>query len=360
MEKILIFPFNYENYYFATHKHLLQDFELKSFICVKNSPFLGKDAGFIVDKQTNIIISDDYDKEIKVCDIVLLLDGLENDFLNLYIDKIKTAKRFNKKIIVTRSIYNKLLDNGSLHDDIEVMGNEDIVKEDIRDEGVNLFDIDIPVVSVMSLGDRCNKFDLQLDIGQVFKNNKFNALQIGTKEFCQLFGLYQLPLFLYSHDISLVDKIVKLNHFIYRLLEKENYDVIIVGASGGIMPYNKYVYNYFSEIPYIISQALKIDINILSLYFNKDLNKEFLQELRVYCKNKFNCITDYFNISNIKLKYDYELNHEQFFYLTKPYVLDNFPNIAEDNLYTFNQVYNVNSSILNSIVSELYTNLDAV
>lgn len=360
MEKILVFPFGFENYYFATHKHLLQNYELKSFICVKNSPFLGKDAGCIVDKQTNIIITDNYEKKVKECDTVFLLDGLENDFFDLYIDKIKTAKRFKKKVIVTRSIYNKLVDYASFHDDVEVIGNGDMATKDNSDEKNELFDIDVPVVSIMSLGDKCNKFDLQLDIGQVFKNNEFNVLQIGTKEFSSIFGLYDLPLFLYSRDISLVDKIVRLNHFLYALLEKESYDLIIIGASGGIMPYNNYVYNFFSEIPYIISQALKIDINILSLYFNKELNKEFMQELRVYCQNKFNCVTDYFNISNIKIKYDYELKHEQYLHLSKPYVLDNIPNITEDNFYTFNQVYNVNSSVLENIVKELETNLDTI
>jgi len=261
-KKMLVFPFNYSNYLLATRKELIKEYEITAFACTKNSPFCNQDVGVFVNKEFGIVVSDDFLKEVNLVDSVLLTSGLGDVFVDVYVEKIQIAQEAGKEILVTRDVLDLIKRENIFWDDISC------INADMPDEIVDineLYDIDIPIVSVTGAGENCEKFDLQLSVRKVFLDKNYKIFQVGSKEYSALFGMHNFPELLFSKTHSLPQKVLAFNSWIFKKISEEKPDIIILGIPGGIMPLNNKIYNSFGEIALIISKALKIDVNILSL-----------------------------------------------------------------------------------------------
>lgn len=141
---------------------------------------------------------------------------------------------------------------------------------------------------------------------------------------------------------------------------KDDYDVIIIGVAGGILPVNRYVTNYFGEIPLIVSSALNIDINVLCLYHNNEIKKENLYECREFNKGRLGCFTDYYYMSDRQFRITYE--HDiVYFMLDRKNCINSMPVINDESL-KFCHVLDtdVKENMLNSLVEELEGNVALV
>lgn len=107
-KRLLVFPFNYNNYLLATNKELIKKYDVMAFVCTGNSPFNKKDAGIFVNKKTGIVISDSYLEEINKVDSVLLTSGLDEEFSDIYVEKIAIARKERKEILVTKAVLKTL------------------------------------------------------------------------------------------------------------------------------------------------------------------------------------------------------------------------------------------------------------
>ncbi len=360
MYKLLVYPFGLEDNCIIKYRDMLWGYELTSLVCLEGACENGRDAGEFNEVKTGLLITDDYNIEIDKCDVVLLLDKNFNELKDTYIKRINTAITKNKIVMTNKKIYDFCLNHFSGNKNIRVLDN-------IQEGGLNYFTYDsrmtqpdIPIITVMSMGENCNKFEAQLDLRKKFQDKGYKVLQFGTKDYCNLFGFKKLPFFLMGKNISMDEKIYMLNYYINREVLKDDYDVFIIGVSGGLLPVNKYVTNYFGEIPLVVSSALNIDINLLCLYHNNDIKVENLYECREFSKGRLGCFTDYYYMSDRQFRISYDHNIE-YFMLDRQHCIKNIP-VIEDETLKFCHVLDteVKDNLLDSLVEELEGNVALV
>lgn len=360
MYKLLVYPFSMEDNCITKYRDMLRGYEIASLVCFEGAYENGRDVGEFEEADTGLIITDDFNTEIDKCDVVLLLDKSFNELKEAYIQRINTALSKNKIVMTNNKIYDFCLKEFSGNKNIRILDN-------VLETGLNYFTYDkrmtqpdIPVITVMSIGESCNKFEAQLDLRKKFQDKGYKILQFGTKDYCDLFGFKKLPSFLMSKNISFDEKVYMFNYYINREVLKGNYDVVIIGVAGGILPVNRYITNYFGEISLIVSSALNIDINILCSYHNEDINVESLYECRNFCKGRLGCFTDYYYMSDrqFRISHDHDI---EYFMLERQHCINNLPAIDNETL-KFCHVLDtdVKDNLLNALVEELEGNVALV
>lgn len=354
MKKVAIFPYTKEYKYIFRFKELLDEYEIS---------YLIKPKGLNEDNSYNqvIKITEDYQEAINNSEILILFDLLK-DYYELYLEKINYAISRKKKVLVAAEIFNQLSSKVRSSQYICELSNEYLENQVLfpKEKG-ELYSIDIPIITVMGLGEDCEKTKMQLYLREHFvKKEKYNILQLGANEILSIFGIKQLPKFLYSKTLSLTDKIMLFNRFLYGLVLKEDYDAIIIGIPGGIMPANNIIHNFFGEIPYIVSQAFSIDINILCLYYNPFINEEFLKNMYECCKYRFGCITESFYISNTKYEFNMESMTADYFHMDNQIIKNNLKKYI-GQYAILNSIYEDNiSKDIEKIINCLANNLEIV
>jgi peptide maturation system protein (TIGR04066 family) len=223
------------------------------------------------------------------CDIVLLDDdGLPDESLSKLLALTKQA---DKKYMLTKSAAVKL------SSDLQSEYLLDYPTPDQSPRQNKLKKVPVPVIMVMGMGEQCQKFDLQLEIREHFQSHGYKVSQFGTKAYSALFGFQPLP------DVfsqSLVDKVYTLNRHITSLVDREKPDVLILGVPGSIMPLNEYHSLFFGEMALALSHAVTPDVSILSFY-RCNVNDEYINLLKSYCRYRLSVETEYFHMSNTML-----------------------------------------------------------
>lgn len=158
----------------------------------------------------------------------------------------------------------------------------------------------------MGMGENCDKFSLQVKIKKEIEQCGYKVLTISANILGEFLGMETLPLFLYSKEISFSEKIKFLNLWIYNKYMEVDPDVILIECPSGILKFSEYEDNFYGEIPMIISNAVEVDVGIVSLYANTSKKHEVLNRLKVLCEQKYNTQVDKFVIST---NY-YQLDHE--------------------------------------------------
>lgn len=208
----------------------------------------------------------------------------------------------NKKIYIDE----QLLDNLKINNKTE---NIQINPDNIKAEGVQESkkkEIDVPIITIMGMGENCDKFSLQVKIKKEIEQCGYKVLTISANILGEFLGMETLPLFLYSKEISFSEKIKFLNLWIYNKYMEVDPDVILIECPSGILKFSEYEDNFYGEIPMIISNAVEVDVGIVSLYANTSKKHEVLNRLKVLCEQKYNTQVDKFVIST---NY-YQLDHE--------------------------------------------------
>lgn len=360
MYKLLVYPYNQGDNCLVEYGNMLENYEIVSLVCLEGAYENGRDAGIAAGIETGIIITDNYENEIDKCDVVLVLDNDFYEHKDTYVEKIRLAISKNKLVKVNKNIYDYCLKFISDSSNINLLDNIPETEMYELMHTKKLTQPDVPVITVMSMGENCSKFEAQLDLRKKFEEKNYKVLQLGTKDYCEVFGFRSLPSFLMKKNISMDKKIYMFNYYINKEVLKDDYDVIILGVSGGILPFNKYVTNHFGEISFIISSALDIDVNMMCFYHKEGLKVDELQEFREYCKGRIGCFTDYFYMSDKQFRISE--NHDiQYFILDRQYCMNSIPDI-DDKVIKFCHTLDERSKehILNSILYELEENIELV
>ncbi|MDF2540587.1 MAG: peptide maturation system protein family [Herbinix sp.] len=319
MKKLALYPFNRELSPIARYIDLLPEYD-RCYPLVPNTFSCdGLDISSIDGGDFHgIKVSSDCDKIIDQCD-------------SLYID-------FDKRI-TKKAVYEALIQKGIDHGK-EVIVSKTLQKYLAKDNLIKgnyasnfigperLYKIDVPVITIMGTGENSNKFELQLALRRYFLSKGYKVSQFGTKEYSELFGFDEIP-FIYE-DISVKQRILKLNQYLCNVVNEQKPDLIILGVPGSIMKYNDMVLNDFAEPAHIINNAVIPDIAILSILYEQ-FTPEYFHMLNNYCKYSMNCEIDYFNIANCKASYDEETKDLRYIYLDSNYVMNNIlSSVVED------------------------------
>ncbi|WP_159081770.1 TIGR04066 family peptide maturation system protein [Paenibacillus sp. CAA11] len=362
MDKLLFFPCCYENISIVRYRALLTNYELVTAIVPKGRYLSGKDASAIDGgEHTGFELSDDFEGKVAECDTVLFLEGLSEKYLNSYVKKIEWSQQLGKRVVISEDLNHVLESHGYIFDGIQILTNNHTDHVGYLNRGTTegIYPIHVPIVSILGLGRHCNKFNIQLELGAYFKQTGYKVLQLGTKKMSELFGFRALPEFLYNNSLSVTDRVLAFNHYVYQLSQTESPDLIIVGYPGGILPIDDLHHNDYGTLPFILSNALQTDIGILSLYYNPGLTEAYFKEFQQCCKYRFNIPVNYFHISNSRYLIDDNNKQLSFLHLKDTNIKEKISTIPDVNL--FNTVHKLNSEkIYNTILTELTSNLEFV
>ncbi len=292
MSSLLVYPFCREFSEFARCLGLLKEYTEVIPVTPRGLGMEGEDVG-VCDggKNLGIKISSDFDTGIKKADAVFF--GYRATNRNSYREKIKTAVNLEKRVYVTRELMDFLGEEEEFRT-VEVLDYAETSVEEEEQKG--LLPIPVPVIMVLGIGDLCDKFNIQLKLGDYFSRQGYRVMNCTTKSFGTLFGMEPLPRFLFGPLENHV-KIRRFNSYLYDRVIKENPELVIIGVPGGIMQVNPYRFREFGELAFVISNAVKADISILSLY-KQEYTSDFMDHMRNICRYKLNFPVNYINVAN--------------------------------------------------------------
>lgn len=296
MKKLAIFPFQDDIRLLLQFQRCLGEYEISAIATFReNVDTLNK---YKINDE--ILCTSDIREAIDYADELLLGDNIYRYLLNQYKFAIDYAKHCNKKIIMSIKLFKEL----QLEDTkgIEIIHNNYKEKREIQTS--QFYDIPVPIIGIMGLGEDCNKFESQMLCMKVVKEMGYQVETISTNPLGHFCGMNVLPDFLFDTKISFSEKVLLFNHYVYEIYMEKQPDLFIIGFPSGIMSIGKIIMNYFAEIPLIISSAISFDIGFLNIYFTTDLQNGYFTYMRDFCEKKFNIFIDMFFMSTQHLEYD--------------------------------------------------------
>ena len=306
-KKVLIYPYDSGFTPILRHRQFLEGYDIVSLVSPGGWALTGRDAGD-ADKsgQIGINVTGDFEEALELCDIVIIVDSEKQlDFQKYIMPKVFTAVEHEKDIIVTtqlrdedyKTISQKCKDAGV---DYKYFNYPEEHRKfpGITAENEFLHNINTPVVFVLGIGERTNKFEIQLSLRKKFLSEGYKVSQIGTRGYCELLGFLSFPEFMFDGTLPETNKIVFFNHLIKQIENEEHPDVFIIGIPGGIMPFNNRLTNRFGILAYEVSQALEADCAIFSCHYAEYKN-EYFKGLSDLVKYKLGFEVSCYNISNV-------------------------------------------------------------
>lgn len=353
MKKLMIFPFTYSEREIIMYKELIQGYILSATV-VWNQV----DLQFILSKfgkTPDVFITEEFETALKMCDAVLFINNSDTDAsATIYNDYIQKAINSNKEILFLKE-QQQFFDLSPLEKNGYCIAPN---KDDLLKATSNYIkNIDIAAIGVMGLGDFCNKFCCEIEIASFFRKKGYKVLHFGSKNFCGILGEENYPEFIYMKQYSVTQRILKWNQYLFERCDKEKPDLIILGMPGGIMPLNNKILNDFGEIPYIISNGIRIDSGVLCSYFYEKVEQKYFTEYKNFCKYKLNCDIDCICVSNSSCRFDPDSEESILEYLHfEPDIADKMIVDAnnEESVYIFNIL---NSTSKDKMLQNLYREL---
>ncbi len=354
----VVYPYDIESAYFFRYDYFNKDFQVVGAVSPPGWGLHGNDVlGVCKEKHCGIEVVKSFNEVDEDFDTVILVDSYNDLDFNTYIfPKVKEILQKKKNLICT-----KILDNESkmalkkLCESIGVIfkyyNNETYNSNIIKGE---LYDINVPVIFIMSIASRTNKFDIQLTLKRDLGEMGYRTSIIGSKNHGEVFGMHNFPNFMFDDQIKESKKILMFNRLVKEIEKNENPDAIIIGVPEGIMPIGKVLNNNFGIIPYLVCNAVKPDTTILSLLYTKNYDKEYFEEVERVLKYKFDCNIDCYNLSNIFYDYQESENNNSTIYT----IIDSdFIDFKKDKYKSSKPIFNILNIEDGKSMSKYITNI---
>lgn len=298
MKKIVIYPYDISNLY------LILQSSIAACIAPKGWGYDQEDAGEKIGVFTGINVDHNFDEAIKCADTLLLAESIFPVPNEDIIEKVDESLRNKKKVIIIRKLDVQLEKElaGKADENLVIYrGNEIDIKTVSALEADNtntIEDVPVPIILVIGAGERCSKFDVQLELRNTFLKHGFNVSQIGSKQHCELFGFHSFPQFMLDgSSYNENEKIIGFNQYIQKIYRTEKPDVFVIGVPGGVLPYDSEFHNSFGITNILVANAISPDYVIYNSLYVDSLS-EYLKELIMQLKNKYNYEIDKIFVGN--------------------------------------------------------------
>lgn len=340
--KTMIYPFDIESVPLIRHNNLINNYYITHAISPNGWGLVGKDAGDADNGQPiGIIIDNDFDKALANCDAVFFnAPSKKVDLDKVIYPKIIKAAENSKHIICTIEIENRMIDEISriCHENNKSFEYfTDKFDKVISPSTEEIYQIDTPIIFVVGLAERTNKFEIQLNLRKHLKEMGYKVAQVGTRHYCEQMGFYSFPKFMYSKTFTESEKVTLFNHYIKSISIMENPDVIIIGIPGGTTPFSYKLTNRFGILAYEISRAVIPDVAVLSIPYG-NIPLDFFESTSKSNKYKFGYSIDCYNIGNSCVNLQGSIT-ESLQYITMDY---NFVNEKKNTYSSSNiPIYNI-------------------
>lgn len=305
MEKLVLFPLNEDTEVLINN---LRNSEQYQTVAV-SSYYEDKKRLELLQEKNSFYCSTDFEKCLGEADAVVFAENtMEYDYEG-YKERINQAQKSMKKIYISVELLEKLgLDIEK--DNFNILQEKSLL-QDLGETKIK--EIDIPIISIMGMGENCDKFNLQVKAKEVIEKKGYNVLAISSNVLGKFLGMEVLPGFLYSKNISYPEKIKYFNVWVYQLQKQKRADVILLGCPSGISEFEDYETNFYAEIPLIISKAISIDAGLLTLYANMGQNAETIKKLSDFLMVRFDTEVKEFVVSKQYFKADYECQRIRYY-----------------------------------------------
>lgn len=296
MEKLVVFPLNNDTEILING---LKESKLYQVVAV-SSYIEDKSRLELLQKKSSVYCSTEFEECLVRADAIIFAENTMGYSYDGYQKRVQMALDSGKKIYAGIALLDKIqIDTDKVCILQETTSSDEVVSSDKKE-------IDIPVVSVMGLGENCDKFGLQVKIKTMIEKQGYHVLALCSNVLGGFLGMENFPGFLYSKFMSYPEKINALNQWIYEKVKQQEYDVILAGCPGGISEFEKYETNYHGEIPLIISNALDIDAGFVALYGHTALDYTVLKNISDFVLKKYNTSVKGYILSRQFYKADQE------------------------------------------------------
>lgn len=297
--KAIIFPYNAECASLVRNRELLLNHEIVACVSPIGYGLQGKDAAYAYGgENTGIVISDKKISEINFDD--LLVCESSSDFDTFIMPQVKLAAECGKNVIFLYNISQQ--QKKEAEETCKKKNVKCVVLTNRRMDTDKLFEheiipLSVPVVFVASVIENTNKFDVQLGLRKFLQEEGYKVSQIGTKEYCELFGFHAIPEFMYANQLSEADKIVWFNRICKSIELQEKPDIFIIGVPGATMVFNETITNNFGITAFEIANAVRPDTAIMCVPY-EGYDSGFLKMIQTSSKYKLDMQVDCFNTAN--------------------------------------------------------------
>lgn len=318
MKKIAAFPYNNDLETLIENRKDCKDFYLENILLYKSDFSLMEDLNGRKELKYYI----DYEKAISQVDAVLLCPNLLDLDITSYFDVIDMANHLDKEILIDLKLFSKLSKEMK---DVTII-NTEWPKQKQCDHTV-MKKIDVPIISILGLGENTSKFRVQIALRNSIENIGYNVLSICSNALGSLLGMDSLPEFLFGNTLTFEEKIINFNNMLYQKVYEKKPDVILLGVPGGIMPFNEYCNNYFSESSLVLMNAVESDIGVLCTYLWPSVKKKFFKMMDNLCTVKFGSKIDAFIVSSQDNFFDVEDKKMKYRFFDNDFCKKNFPKL---------------------------------
>ena len=295
--KLLVYPVNENLVPLVRYKDLLPSYSEVIPVAPRGFGYEGLDAALLDGgPMTGSLVSCEFSEALQKADAVFFdhCDAPLN--AGQYALLIRETQQAGKAVLLTKSLKVFLASKGVAvaMDGVSILGRpaDDLLGNDEE----KLLEIPVPCVVVLGTGRRTGKFDLQLNLRNVFQQAGYSVTQFGSKEYSSLFGFDPLPQFLFDLG-SQREKILAFNHLVYETVKRDNSDVVLLGVPGGIMPINPFEFDEYGELAFLMGTAVHADTGICSLYC-APYPESVLENIRRICLYRHGVPIKYMNLSN--------------------------------------------------------------
>ncbi|WP_313559680.1 TIGR04066 family peptide maturation system protein [Ruminiclostridium cellobioparum] len=306
----LIYPYNGQFTPFLRYGCVNHDFNELILVSPEGWGMTNKDAGRADNGSfLGLTVTSDFKGELEHCDTVIFCDySLPLEIKRHIYPKILEAIHKKKDIICLLPLDMDLeyelraicRYEGVKFDYYKNGSAKTFIEDNKGKEDMTIKTLNVPVVFVLGIGERTNKFDIQLALRGYYTKNGYRVSQIGTRDYCEWAGFHSFPEFMFDKTLSEIQKIIFFNNYVKSIEITEKPDIFIIGVPGGIIPINDVLYQDFGILAYQISCAVKPDVCILSLYYEQ-YQQNLLDEINNSVRHRFGFEIDCLNLANVRL-----------------------------------------------------------
>lgn len=293
--RVAIFPYDYEMQPYLRYNSMIKN--IKTEILLTPNGWALENGQLYGYKAQTVLSGDDYQS----VDAIWITDSINNLQDKQLYEIAEEFLKHNKKILLSRHIQKETHNNlvqlvnkysGKL---VDLLQSEQCIN--FNTIPAKLYDIYTPVIDIAGIGERTDKFLLQLAVKDYLERQGYHVILVSSRDNSMyLDNVYSLPVFM-NEIIPSEYKIILYNHFIKKIEEEEKPEVIIIGIPGEIMPISKVQLGHFGIRAFQILNAVNPDFLIMSLYGN-EISGKYLKELKQIIKYKFAANIDCFYLSN--------------------------------------------------------------
>lgn len=293
--KVAIYPYDYEMQPYLQYSSMLRNVKLE--ILLTPNGWISENMQLYGYKVQTVLLDNDY----QLVDAVWITDSVNNLEDKQIYEIAEEFLKHNKQILLSRHIKKETHSNlvqlvnkysGEL---IDLLQSEQNI--DFNEIPAILYDIYTPVISVAGIGERTDKFLLQLAVKDYLERQGYHVILVSSRDNSMyLDNVYALPIFM-NGIMPSEYKIILYNNFVKKIEEEEKPEVIINGIPGEIMPISKVQPGHFGIHAFQILNAVNPDFLIMGLYGNV-ISDKYVKELKQIMKYKFVANIDCFYLSN--------------------------------------------------------------